>query len=206
MENFSRMQLDALKEVGNIGAGNAATALSVLLDRPVDMDVPTAEIVSIYRLAEYYGDPLSPVTAVFVRSEGDFPCTLIFLQSEEDGQALVDLLFSNQFGGLPPGNISGEMRDSVLAEGGNIILSAFLNAVNELTAGVASISVPSTAHDMLGAILQVVAVLFGQFGDEALLVDTSLRLGESFKSIAGKIVLLPDPGSLESLFGKLRVF
>lgn len=206
MEKFSRMQLDALKEVGNIGAGNAATALSVMLDRPVDMDVPTAEIVSIYRLDEYYGDPLSPVAAVFVRSEGDFPCTLIFLQSEEDGQALVDLLLSSQFGDLPPGSISGEMRDSVLAEGGNIILSAFLNAVNELTSGVASISVPSTAHDMLGAILQVVAVLFGQFGDEALLVDTSLRLGESFQSIAGKIVLLPDPGSLESLFGKLRVF
>ena len=206
MENFSRMQLDALKEVGNIGAGNAATALSVLLDCPVDMDVPTAEIVSIYRLAEYYGDPLNPVSAVFVRSEGDFPCSLIFLQNEEDGQALVDLLLSSQIGDLPLESISGEMRDSVLAEGGNIILSAFLNAVNELTSGVASISVPSAAHDMLGSILQVMAVLFGQYGDEALLVDTSLRVGESDRGIAGKIVLLPDPGSLESLFGKLRVF
>ncbi|NLB82861.1 MAG: chemotaxis protein CheC [Synergistaceae bacterium] len=206
MENFSRMQLDALKEVGNIGAGNAATALSVLLNRPVDMDVPTAEIVSIYRLAEYYGDPLSPVSAVFVRSEGDFPCSLIFLQSEEDGQALVDLLLSNQCGDIPLEGISAEIRDSALAEGGNIILSAFLNAVNELTSGVASISVPSAAHDMLGAILQVMAVLFGQYGDDALIVDTSLRVGGSSRNIAGKIVLLPDPGSLESLFGKLRVF
>ena len=70
MESFSNMQLDAMREVGNIGAGNAATALSVMLSRAVDMDVPKAELVSIYELAEYYWDPLAPVSAVFVRSEG----------------------------------------------------------------------------------------------------------------------------------------
>jgi chemotaxis protein CheC len=96
MENFSNMQLDAMREVGNIGAGNAATALSVMLSRLVDMDVPKAELVSIYELAEYYGDPLKPVSAVFVRSEGEFTCSLIFFQDEEDAQSLVDLLISQQ--------------------------------------------------------------------------------------------------------------
>lgn len=205
MENFSRMQLDALKEVGNIGAGNAATALSVLLNCPVEMDVPRVELVSIYSLAEHYGDPSGPVSVVFVRSEGDFPCSLMLLQSEEDGQMFVDLLLQSQMGDIPLEKISGEIRDSALAEGGNIILSAFLNAVNKLTSGVHSISVPSPVHDMLGSILQSMAVLFGQFGDEALFVDTSLRAGKASRSIAGKIVLLPDPGSLEKLFGKLQV-
>ncbi len=205
MESFSRMQLDALREVGNIGAGNAATALSVLLNCPVEMDVPRAEMVSIYSLAEHYGDPSNLVSAVFVRSEGDFPCSLMLLQSEEDGQIFVDLLLQSLLADIPPSEISAGMRDSALAEGGNIILSAFLNAVNKLTSGVHSISVPSPVHDMLGSILQAMAILFGQFGDEALFVDTSLRTGKSSRSIAGKIVLLPDPGSLESLFRKLRV-
>ena len=63
LANFSSLQLDAMREVGNIGAGNAATALSMMLARPVDMDVPKAELVSIYELAEYYGDPLTMVSA-----------------------------------------------------------------------------------------------------------------------------------------------
>jgi len=205
MENFSNMQLDAMREVGNIGAGNAATALSVMLSRLVDMDVPKAELVSIYELAEYYGDPLKPVSAVFVRSEGEFTCSLIFFQDEEDAQSLVDLLISQQMAGMALDDIPPEMRDSALTEVGNIILSSFLNAINVLMGGTHSISVPGVAHDMMGSILQVIASIFGQTGEYALIVDMTLKVGDIEKNVSGKVVMLPDPGSLEILFRKLQV-
>ena len=89
MVSFSERQLDAIREVGNIGTGNAATALSGLLSRMIHMDVPKTELVSIYELGEHYGDPLQIVGAVFVRSTGGFQCSLIFIQPEEDERSMV---------------------------------------------------------------------------------------------------------------------
>jgi len=203
--SLTNLQLDALRELGNIGAGNAATALSVMLSSFVDMDVPKAEPVSIYELAGYYGDPLEMVSAVFVRSEGEFTCSLIFIQNEGEGARLVDLLISKQMPGMNPAEVPGEMRDSALTEIGNIILSSFLNAINVLIGGAHSISVPGLAHDMLGSILDVVASIYGQFGEYALIVDTSLKIGGVEGGVSGKVIMLPDPGSFEVLLGKLQV-
>ncbi|MGI6251821.1 MAG: chemotaxis protein CheC [Aminivibrio sp.] len=204
--SLSNLQLDALRELGNIGAGNAATALSAMLSSFVDMDVPKAEPVSIYELAGHYGDPLEMVSAVFVRSEGEFTCSLIFIQSVEEGGRLVDMLISRQMEGMDPAAVSEEMRNSALTELGNIILSSFLNAINMLIGGAHSISVPGLAHDMLGSILDVVASIYGQFGEHALIIDTSLRIGgEEAGSISGKVAMLPDPGSFEILLRKLQV-
>ena len=90
--SFNDRQLDAIREAGNIGTGNAATALSGLLSRRINMDVPKTELVSIYELAEHYGDPMQIVGAVFVRSLGGFQCSLIFIQNEEDAKLMVELL------------------------------------------------------------------------------------------------------------------
>ena len=107
--------------------------------------------------------------------------------------------------GLVLEDIPPEMRDSALTEVGNIILSSFLNAINVLMGGTHSISVPGVAHDMMGAILQVIASIFGQTGEYALIVDTTLKVGDIEKNVSGKVVMLPDPGSLEILFRKLQV-
>lgn len=203
--SLTNLQLDALRELGNIGAGNAATALSVMLSSFVDMDVPKAEPVSIYELAGYYGDPLEMVSAVFVRSEGEFTCSLIFIQNEGEGARLVDLLIGTQMPGMNPAEVPDEMRDSALTEIGNIILSSFLNAINVLIGGAHSISVPGLAHDMLGSIIDVVASIYGQFGEYALIVDTSLKIGDVGGGVSGKVIMLPDPGSFEVLLGKLQV-
>ncbi|MDR1979937.1 MAG: chemotaxis protein CheC [Synergistaceae bacterium] len=208
LSSFNNLQLDAIREVGNIGTGNAATALSKLLSCMIDMDVPKADLVSIYSLSEYYGDPDSTVAAVFVRSLGEFGCSLIFIQDEEDSALMVDLLLREQFGGSPPGDLQQEMLDSALSEVGNIILSSFLNAINMLIGTRHQISVPGVAHDMLASILDVVVSIFGQMGDMALVVNTELRIGGSEKDdrrISGNIVMLPDPNALELLLRKLQV-
>jgi len=206
LSSFNYLQLDAIREVGNIGTGNAATALSKLLGRMIDMDVPKAELVSIYELAEHYGDPMELIAAVFVRSLGDFGCSLIFIQNEEDAKMMVDLLLRQQFGDAVPPDLPQEISDSALTEVGNIILSSFLNAINLLIGTEHQISVPGVAHDMLSSILDVVASIFGQMGEMALVVNTELRVeGADGASGSGNIVMLPDPDALELLLRKLQV-
>lgn len=200
------MQLDAIREVGNIGTGNAATALSQLLSCMIDMDVPKVKLVSIYDLAQHYGEPDQQVAAVFVRSLGGFDCSLIFIQDEEDARMMVELLLKQQFGDYMPQDIPQELSDSALSEVGNIILSSFLNAINILLGSQHQISVPGVAHDMLSSILDVVASIFGQMGEMALMVNTELRIGGTDDStISGNIVMIPDPDALEVLLRKLKV-
>ena len=208
MASFTERQLDAIKEVGNIGTGNAATALSGLLARMIHMDVPETELVSIYELGEHYGDPMQIVGAVFVRSLGGFQCSLIFIQNEEDAKLMVELLLKQQFGTfIPVDEIPQEMTDSALTEVGNIVLSSFLNAINILLGTKHQISVPGVAHDMLSSILDVVASIYGQMGETALLVNTELSAEglEAGRKISGHIILIPDPDSLELLLRKLKV-
>lgn len=207
LSTFSNLQLDAIREVGNIGTGNAATALSKLLSCMIDMDVPKAELVSIYELSQHYGDPMAQVAAVFVRSLGDFGCSLIFIQQEEDAKLMVDLLLRQQFGAENvPKDLPQELSDSALTEVGNIILSSFLNAINLLIGTQHQISVPGVAHDMIAAVLDVAASIFGQMGEMALLVNTELKAGGGDgRKISGNIIMLPDPDALELLLKKLKV-
>ena len=208
LSSFNNLQLDAIREVGNIGTGNAATALSQILSCMIEMDVPKADLVSIYSLTEYYGDPDAVVAAVFVRSLGEYGCSLIFIQDEEDAKLMVDLLLKQQFGQYMPEELTQEMADSALAEVGNIILSSFLNAINMLIGTQHQISPPGVAHDMLSSILDVVASIFGQMGEMAVLVNTELRVGgteSGQRDISGNIVMLPDPDALELLLRKLQV-
>ena len=208
LASFNTLQLDAIKEVGNIGTGNAATALSGLLNHKIEMTVPKTELVSIYDLGEHYGDPMQIVGAVFVRSLGGFQCSLIFIQNEEDAKMMVELLLKQQFGTfIPSDEIPQEMTDSALSEVGNIVLSSFLNAINMLLGTQHQISVPGVAHDMLSSILDVVASIYGQMGETALLVNTELSVEgpEKGRKVSGHIILIPDPDALEMLLRKLKV-
>ena len=208
LASFSALQLDAIRELGNIGTGNAATALSGLLSRKIHMDVPKTEIISIYELPEHYGDPMQVVGAVFVRSSGGFECSLIFIQKEEDANLMVELLLKQQFGTyIPADEIPDDMKDSALSEVGNIVLSSFLSAINFVTGTGFQISVPGVAHDLLSSILDVVASIYGQMGDTALLVNTELKVEglDEGNKISGQIVLIPDPEALDLLLERLKV-
>ncbi len=206
--SFNEQQLDAIREVGNIGTGNAATALSGLLSRMIHMDVPKTELVSIYELGGHYGDPMQVVGAVFVRSSGGFNCSLIFIQPEEDAQLMVELLLKQQFGTfIPYSEVPPDITDSALTEVGNIVLSSFLSSINMLLGTQYQISVPGVAHDMLSSILDVVASIYGQMGETALLVNTELKVEglEEGRKISGHIILIPDPDALGILLRKLKV-
>jgi chemotaxis protein CheC len=196
--------MDAIREVGNIGTGNAATALSRLLGRIVDMDVPVAELVPIYEVPAHYGSPETPVCAVLVRTEGNFSCSLIFMIEEHKADTLADLIIPMDLSGMDE-ETQLQIRDSALSEQGNIILSAFLNALSMITGWVLPTTTPAVARDMLGSIMDLVASMFGVMGDSALLVRTNLHVKDLDKDLGGTVIMVPDPGSLETLLSKLGV-
>jgi chemotaxis protein CheC len=196
--------MDAIREVGNIGTGNAATALSKLLGRMVDMDVPVAELVPIYEVAAHYGLPETPVCAVLVRTEEEFSCSLIFMIEEEKADLLADLIIPMDVSGMDE-ETRLQIRNSALSEQGNIILGAFLNALSQITGWVLPTTTPAVARDMLGSVMDLVASMFGVIGDSAMLVKTSLHIKDLDDELGGTVIMIPDPGALEALLSKLGV-
>lgn len=207
MENnseFTNIHMDAIREIGNIGTGNAATALSRLIGRMVDMDVPVAELVPIYEVAAHYGSPETPVCAVLVRTEEEFSCSLIFMIEEDKANLLADLIIPMDISGMDE-ETQLQIRNSALSEQGNIILGAFLNALAQITGWVLPTTTPAVARDMLGSIMDLVASMFGVIGDSAMLVKTNLQIKDLDYDLKGNVIMIPDPGSLETLLSKLGV-
>ncbi len=202
-EDLNSIQLDALREVGNIGAGHAATALSGLLNRPVGMAVPQARLVPIYDLPQLYGAAESLICAVLVRAEGDFSCNLVFMMEEEKALELADLLVGAFC--CDDEEMLHQLRDSALSEVGNIVLGAFVNSLSAFTGFPLPVSVPAIAHDMLGALLDVIVAIYGISGDVALVVQTALAVKGIDGELGGHILMVPDPGKLPILLGKLGV-
>lgn len=202
--DLSNVHLDAIREVGNIGTGNAATALSRLIGHKVDMDVPEAELVPIYDVAEHYGSPETPVCAVLIRTEDEFSCSLIFIIEEDKANVLADLIIPMDISGMDD-ETQLQIRNSALSEQGNIILGAFLNALSQVTHWVLPTTTPAVARDMLGSIMDLVASMFGVMGDSAMLVKTSLCVQDLDCDLSGNLIMIPDPGALDTLLSKLGV-
>jgi chemotaxis protein CheC len=210
LNSMNKIHLDAIREIGNIGAGNAATALSALLGCPVEIDIPKAELVSIYELDSYYDDPDSSYAAVFAASDSEEPFNFMLLVREDAVSKLVSMLVSKQFGmQMDVSTMPQDMIDSALGEIGNILLGSFLNSVNSLLGVTSGITTPSVTHDMLASILSVVSAMFGQYGDIALVTKSNLNVmpenqAES-DSLDANILLASEPQALETLLRKLGV-
>jgi len=197
--------MDALKEIANIGAGHAATALSQLMGKRVDMCVPQVDLIPLEAVAGYFGEPETEVWAIFSRCESSFPVSLVFIMNKSDGDLLAEKLF--QAARIPdkvrflPG-----MKESALSESGNMIMGAFVSAVGDLLRKNLPLSVPSISLDLMGAVMDILLEIFGGFGDTALATETELSFpGESRRNFSARILLIPDPGSLEILFRQLGV-
>ncbi|WP_255654848.1 chemotaxis protein CheC [Cohnella sp. REN36] len=192
--------MDVLREVGNIGAGHAATALSRLLDKPVDMAVPTVSFIPFEEIADRVGGPEEVVVAVFLRVEGEAPGNIFFLMSREQARGLLQGLLAFETTG---GETFTEMEMSALSEIGNILAGSYLSSLADLTGLPLSPTVPSIAVDMAGAILTYGLLQFGTMGDDALLIDTTFLEGKH--EAEGHFFFIPDPESFERMFRALGV-
>ncbi|WP_370570220.1 chemotaxis protein CheC [Paenibacillus sp. JCM 10914] len=192
--------MDVLKEVGNIGAGNAATALSRLLDKPIDMAVPKVQLLPFEQIAETVGGSERVVLAVYLRVEGSAPGNLFFIMSPEAGKNLlhnlagIEASASEQF---------SEMEQSALSEIGNILAGSYLSSLADFTRLSMTPTVPALVMDMAGAILSYGLLQFGEMGDDALLINTTFLEGQN--EVEGQFFLIPDPQSFEQIFEALGV-
>lgn len=199
LENLNSVQIDVLREIGNIGAGNAATALSKMLSKRIDMDVPKVNILEFKDVADLVGGPEAAVVGIYFKVTGDITGSIMYLMDKKSARHLTNLLMSRE----AESDMLDEMEISALQEVGNILAGSYLSSLSCLTGLKLMVSVPSLASDMAGAILSVPVILFGQVGDKVMLIETDFIEGSDH--VKGNFFLVPDEASFEILLKSLGV-
>lgn len=188
LDQMDNMQFDVLREIGNIGAGNATTALSQMLSAKIDMKVPKIELLEFKELGDLIGGAENIVVGILLTLEDDIDGMMMFLLEKKAAKNIVSLLMGG-FGGGADSEDFSEMELSALQEIGNIIAGAYLSSLSALTNMKITSSVPYMAIDMAGAILSVPAIEFGKISDKALLIQT--EFGDIGEQVNGYFILIP---------------
>lgn len=196
--DLSEMQTDVLKEIGNIGAGNAATALSEMLSCKVNMKVPSVFLAGFSEAIDYINKPETPVVGILIKLSGDIEGMLIFLLEEPFAKTISYELIGNSNFTLY--NLT-ENDVSLLSEIGNIMGGSFISAVAKMASMTVDVSVPALTVDMLGAIMSVPAVEFAEVGDKLLLITEEFTIEEV--RVKSNLLLIPNVPSLRRLMKNL---
>ena len=205
MEQLTDQYFDVLKELGNIGAGNATTDLAQMIDCKVDMHVPQVKLLEFKELGDMVGGEDKLMVSIFLQVEGDIDGSIMFMLSKTAAAHLVNKLMCGMLG-IDEEKADeyefGEMECSAIKEVGNIITGAYLNALSGLTNMKIFPSIPQLGIDMAGALLSVPAIEFGVFGDKILLIQTQFS---DDVVLDGFFILIPDMESYERILGSLGV-
>jgi len=196
---FSDMELDALREIGNIGAGNAATALSLLLSNRINMNVPKVAIIPFDDVSNFAGGPENLVTGIFMRITGDISGNILIIIPKTNAYNLLYYLLKQK----PGEDGFSSLEESALTEVGNIIASSYIVALSDFTKLTMKITTPGFAYDMAGAILSFPLSLYGYMGDTAFLIET--KFTEGIDDINFHFFLIPDDESLKVLLKAIGV-
>jgi len=198
MGALTEFQKDALKEMGNIGAGSAATALSQLLGKDIKLAVPEVTMVAVEKIAETFKSRDEIAAAVYMRIFGEVQARALMIFPQDRVLFLMDLLMKRELGTTRE---FGETEQSALKEIGNIIISSYLNALAKFI-GLNSVpSVPALAVDMVGAIFQTVSAELAEMGKEALLIETEMT--EETTKLTNKMFLIPDEEAMKKILKAL---
>jgi len=200
-DDIDNIHLDILREIGNIGAGNATTALSQLINRKIDMGIPKVNISEFNELAEVLGGAENQIVGILLSVEGEINGMMMFVLETASAHRLINILMQKDIDNFEE---FSEMDLSALSEIGNIITGAYLSSLSTLTNLKIIASVPYMAIDMAGAILSVPAIEFGKIGDKALLIQTDF--GEGKESVFGYFILIPDLPSYEKILNSLGIW
>lgn len=199
IEELSDTEFDVLKEISNIGTGNAATAISKLLGGRVDIKVPDIRFLQFSELPEIIGGAENEVIGILVSLENDIDGMMMFVMDKPSASVIVNRILNRDNEEL--GQEMSEMEISVLSEFGNIIAGSYLSAISGLTGMVVSPSVPALSNDMAGAILSVPAIEFGKMSDRVLLIQSEF-LSESGQA-KGFFILVPTLKGFDNIFKRL---
>ncbi|MGN0482758.1 MAG: chemotaxis protein CheC [Lachnospiraceae bacterium] len=199
LNQINETYVDVLREIGNIGAGNATTAVANMLDMRIDMRVPNVKLLTLQTLPSAISSETEPIVGVYLQVETDITGSMMFLLKMDSAHYLVNKLMGRD---STYAEDFDEMDLSALKEIGNIIAGSYLSALSGLTHMVITPSIPYVAVDMAGAILSVPAIEFGAYGDYALMIET--EFGDDVQ-IEGYFILLPDPDSYLKILEALGI-
>ena len=201
VRNLKALQLDALREVANIGAGHAATALSQLTKRKIMISVPQITVTPIEEVPKLMGDADAPVAAVLMHMLGDLTGRTLMMFPESDARLLCDLLNKWEIGTTTH---FAELEQSSVKEAANILGGAYMNALADFMGMMLLPSVPSLVIDLAGAVLTTAYLNFGHDRDFVLCVQTDFEFQDG-QTLTGQFLLLPDLASLKAIFDAIRV-
>lgn len=197
------IHLDVLKEIGSIGAAHAATSLSQLLDKKIEMLVPNVNFVSFDEMFDLAGGSERIVVGILKKIEGDLSGNMFYLLPIESANQLTKRLVGETSIDFHNSTVS-ELAISAMQEVGNILAGAYLSALSDFTKLKIQPTVPSLCVDMVGAIISYGLIELSHHYDEAIIIDTKIIV-EGSSSVDGHFFLLPNPEAYISLFRSLGV-
>lgn len=200
LEQVSESYMDVLQEIGNIGAGNAMTALSQMLQCKVDMKVPQVKLLEFKEVGALMGGEEQVMVGIYLAVEGDITGSIMFLVEKASAKHLVSKVMMGF--GTSEGDDLNEMEMSAMKEVSNIITGAYLNSLSTLTNLKIYPSPPDLTMDMAGAILSVPAIEFGILGDNLLLIQSQFY---DDIEIDGYFILIPDIESYGKILSSLGI-
>lgn len=204
IQKITSLHLDVLKEIGNIGAAHAATALSDLLNKKIDMRVPKVEMVSFNDMMELAGGPENVVVGIYLRIEGDAEGSMFFILPIEQANRFIQRLIHDETFDFNHPPVS-ELGLSAMQEMGNILSGSYLSALSDFTKLKIYPTVPGLSVDMFGAIISIGLIELSQVSDNVIVINTSIfeeGIGDS-EEVRGHFFLLPDPESFDNIFRAL---
>lgn len=197
LEEVNDVYVDVLREIGNIGAGNATTAVASMLGIRLDMNVPKVALLEASKLGSAICPEEEIIVGIFLEVQTDIEGSMMFLMRMDSAQFLVNMLMGRD---ISYKSDFDEMDLSALKEIGNIIAASYLSALSAMTNLVITPSVPYIAVDMAASILSVPAIQFGQYGDNALFIET--EFGDDVM-INGYFILMPEQDSYDKILTAL---
>ncbi len=199
--NLTEAQIDALKEVGNIGAGHAATALSQLIKKKIMISVPEVKVINLNEIPDLIGNSQSLVAGIVMNVLGDITAKILLLLTREGALSLADMLLQKKPGTT---KVLSEMANSAIKETGNILSGAYMNALNEFLGLLLLPSVPNLVFDVAGAILSAVSEGFEGISSKILSIETEFSETNE-KVIKGYLLLIPDIPSVKVILDAIKV-
>jgi len=201
LRTLKAIQMDALREVANIGAGHAATALSQMVGHTIMISVPTINVSRLEDMPPQVAAPDEPVAAVLVHMLGDLTGRTLLVFPRKTAIRLAGMLLRRDGGN---GDFT-EMEQSAIKEAGNILSSAYMNALSDFMGMMLIPSPPSLAVDMSSAVLTTAYLQFGSDKDLVFCVESQFLMDNIDEHLRGYFLLLPDPASLHAILKAVRV-
>ncbi len=195
--NFNEDQIDVLKEIGNIGIGNALSSLSVMINKRINMEVPRAGFYHLEEIIESIGGYEELVSCIIFRVTGDTPCSILFIFDSKSTYTILDMIKKTSEG---PKDLD-DYDESIIKEVGNILAGSYITALCSMTQLKQKVSVPMFAFDMLGAVLSASLAVSGYVQERVLSIETSLT-GDK-EVIKGNFLVLLEPESLGTMYKAL---